>query len=148
MASEAGPGQSERPAEGEGEESLAKFTWEEIAEHRSAESLWVVVHDKVYDITKFMDEVLAQSIATIRSNILCVTLSANPYECHILASHMPLFAKLGWQVCTRPDCNVGYCCFAVILILSSSYLVSAAPRRRGGPPRTSRYFQCLWIFKP
>ena len=77
MASEAGPGQPERPAEGEEEESLAKFTWEEIAEHRSAESLWVVVHDKVYDITKFMDEVLAQSIATIRSNILCVTLSAN-----------------------------------------------------------------------
>ena len=58
MASEGGPGQPERPAEGEEEELLSKFTWEEIAEHRSAESLWVVVHDKVYDITKFMEEVL------------------------------------------------------------------------------------------
>ena len=33
------------------------FTWEEVAKHNTAESLWMVVHDKVYDVTPFMDEV-------------------------------------------------------------------------------------------
>ena len=82
MASEGGPGQPENPAKGEEEESLPKYTWEEIAEHRSAESLWVVVHDKVYDITKFMDEVLTHR-AALPSDIAC---------------YMLLFARLGWQL--------------------------------------------------
>ena len=52
--------------EGEGEEGeergsegggLKKYTWEEVANHRTAESLWIVIHDKVYDLTKFMEEV-------------------------------------------------------------------------------------------
>lgn len=41
---------------GEGSE-LRKISWEEVAEHNSSESLWLVVHDKVYDVTKFMEEV-------------------------------------------------------------------------------------------
>ena len=46
--------------EGAGKEPLPKYTWEEIAKHRNAKSLWVVVHDKVYDITRFMEEVRVQ----------------------------------------------------------------------------------------
>ena len=41
----------------DGETPLKKYSWEEIKEHQSPESLWVVVHDKVYDVTNFMDEV-------------------------------------------------------------------------------------------
>ena len=41
----------------DGETLLKKYSWEEIKSHQSPESLWVVVHDKVYDVTKFMDEV-------------------------------------------------------------------------------------------
>lgn len=40
---------------------LPKFSWEEVAKHNSAESLWLVVHDKVYDITSFTDEVKLKS---------------------------------------------------------------------------------------
>jgi cytochrome b involved in lipid metabolism len=36
---------------------LRKIEWEEILEHTTQESLWVVVHNKVYDVTKFMEEV-------------------------------------------------------------------------------------------
>lgn len=36
---------------------LPKYTWEEIAKHNSLESLWLVVDDSVYDITKFAEEV-------------------------------------------------------------------------------------------
>ena len=39
------------------QKELPKYTWEEVAKHRTAESLWVIIHDKVYDITKFMEEV-------------------------------------------------------------------------------------------
>ena len=34
---------------------VASFTWEEVAKHNSAESAWIYCHDKVYDITKWMD---------------------------------------------------------------------------------------------
>ena len=36
---------------------LPKYSWEEIAEHKTAQSLWVVIQDKVYDVTRFMEEV-------------------------------------------------------------------------------------------
>ena len=38
-------------------QTLPKYSWEEIAMHNTSESLWLVVHDKVYDVTKFMEEV-------------------------------------------------------------------------------------------
>ena len=41
---------------GEGSE-LRKISWDEVAEHNSSEALWLVVHDKVYDVTTFMEEV-------------------------------------------------------------------------------------------
>ena len=37
--------------------TLPKYSWEEVAKHNTSESLWLVVHDKVYDITEFMEEV-------------------------------------------------------------------------------------------
>ncbi|XP_065828127.1 cytochrome b5-like [Oscarella lobularis] len=32
------------------------FTYEEVKTHNSSESLWVIIHDKVYDVTKFKEE--------------------------------------------------------------------------------------------
>ena len=29
----------------------------EIKEHNNSKSIWIIVHDKVYDVTKFLDEV-------------------------------------------------------------------------------------------
>ena len=38
------------------------FKLTEVAEHNKSKgdnkSIWIVIHDKVYDVTKFMDEVL------------------------------------------------------------------------------------------
>ncbi|XP_042881660.1 cytochrome b5-like [Penaeus japonicus] len=36
--------------------SAKVFTLAEIAEHKSTDSCWIVIHDKVYDVTKFLDE--------------------------------------------------------------------------------------------
>ena len=36
---------------------LPTYSWEEVGKHNHAESLWIVVHDKVYDVTEFMGEV-------------------------------------------------------------------------------------------
>lgn len=32
------------------------FTLEEVAEHKSSDSCYIIIHDKVYDVTKFLDE--------------------------------------------------------------------------------------------
>merc|ERR1712119_88933 len=46
-------------SEGE-EKGLKTFSLEEVAEHTIAKgedkSIWTVVHDRVYDVTKFLDE--------------------------------------------------------------------------------------------
>lgn len=33
------------------------YTLETLKQHGSRESMWMLLHDKVYDVTKFMDEV-------------------------------------------------------------------------------------------
>jgi cytochrome b involved in lipid metabolism len=30
----------------------------ELQQHKSKQDLWLLIHDKVYDVTKFMEEVL------------------------------------------------------------------------------------------
>ncbi|KAH3901408.1 related to Cytochrome b5 [Saccharomycodes ludwigii] len=32
------------------------FTYKEIAEHNTADDLWIIINDKVYNCTKFIDE--------------------------------------------------------------------------------------------
>lgn len=36
---------------------LQQYSLAEVAEHNTLQSLWLVVHDKVYDVTSFMEEV-------------------------------------------------------------------------------------------
>ena len=38
------------------------FTIEQLKEHGSRESLWLLLHGKVYDVTKFLDEVSGRYI--------------------------------------------------------------------------------------
>lgn len=37
-------------------ESVKIFRKEEIAEHKNKNSCWIILHDKVYDVSKFLDE--------------------------------------------------------------------------------------------
>ena len=34
----------------------AEFTYQDVAEHNTSKDLYMVIHDKVYDVTKFVDE--------------------------------------------------------------------------------------------
>ncbi|PAA74884.1 hypothetical protein BOX15_Mlig002619g2 [Macrostomum lignano] len=36
--------------------SLRQISMQEIAAHKSSESCWLVINDKVYDVTKFLEE--------------------------------------------------------------------------------------------
>jgi len=37
-------------------EDLKKYSLKEVAEHKDKKSTWLVIHDKVYDVTKFLEE--------------------------------------------------------------------------------------------
>ena len=44
----------------DGQEASKRFSLKEVEHHNSKnedKSVWLVVHDKVYDISKFLDEV-------------------------------------------------------------------------------------------
>ena len=38
-------------------ESVKKITLEEVQKHNAAGSSWLVIHNRVFDVTKFLDEV-------------------------------------------------------------------------------------------
>ena len=42
---------------------MAIFTLAEVAQHKDPKDLWMVIHDKVYDVTKFLSEV--RDVATM-----------------------------------------------------------------------------------
>ncbi len=68
-----------------GESEEKTFSWEEVNEHNNSESLWLVVHDVVYDLTKFMEEVRACYPA------LVITIH---YLCSILEGKKCYWSKL------------------------------------------------------
>ena len=37
---------------------LKTFNWEEIKGHKDSKSSWVVIYDRIYDVTKFLEEVI------------------------------------------------------------------------------------------
>ena len=39
------------------EEQGKTYTLKEVKEHNTVKSLWLVIHNKVYDVTEFIDEV-------------------------------------------------------------------------------------------
>ena len=40
-----------------GDKGLKAVTLEELKGHKDASSLWLAIHDNVYDVTKFIEEV-------------------------------------------------------------------------------------------
>lgn len=38
-------------------EEIKTFTLTEVAEHNEKKSVWIIIHDCVYDVTPFLDEV-------------------------------------------------------------------------------------------
>lgn len=41
-----------------------RYTLEEVAQHNEKKSTWLVIHDLVYDVTKFLEEV-SQSASSV-----------------------------------------------------------------------------------
>lgn len=44
---------------------LKRYSLKEVAEHKTATSCWVIIHDKVYDVTPFFNEVSSQNTISI-----------------------------------------------------------------------------------
>lgn len=36
---------------------LTQYTLEQVAEHNTRQSPWLVIHDRIYDVQKFLEEV-------------------------------------------------------------------------------------------
>ena len=41
-------------------EETKYFTLEEVEKHNEKKSVWLLIHDSVYDVTKFLEEVCPQ----------------------------------------------------------------------------------------
>ena len=39
-----------------------QYSLKEVSEHKSKQSIWVVIHDKIYDVTKFIVKVFTQHL--------------------------------------------------------------------------------------
>lgn len=40
-------------------ESLPKFTRAEVSQHNNLKETWIIIHNNVYDVTNFLNEVLS-----------------------------------------------------------------------------------------
>ena len=57
------------------EAETKKYTLEEVKKHNQAGSSWLVIDNKVYDVTKFLDEVRQKFILIWTSGILVKSFS-------------------------------------------------------------------------
>lgn len=63
--------ESENKTEDHTEESPRKITMKEVSEHNKKNDCWIVIRDKVYEVTDFLDEVYA-SMAIQRSSFIAL----------------------------------------------------------------------------
>ena len=57
------------------------YTIEHLKEHGKRESLWMLLHDKVYDVTKFIDEVGCRTIASTLANCFLALIAIKKVQC-------------------------------------------------------------------
>ena len=57
MTEEQTPAEAEGQAEPQVNGGPRIYSLAEVNEHNTLESCWTVIHNKVYDVTKFLDEV-------------------------------------------------------------------------------------------
>lgn len=48
--------------------STKEYTLKQVAEHKAGSDVWMVIHDRVYDVTKFLDEVRQMRASLKTSN--------------------------------------------------------------------------------
>ena len=48
------------------------YTLDEVSQNNDGKSCWIVVHDKVYDVTKFLEEVRDRSLLFLDSSYFSV----------------------------------------------------------------------------
>ena len=56
----------------ESQSEVKVYRFEEVKEHKDVKSAWIVIHNKVYDVTKFLEEV--GSSFTFRQYQICLKL--------------------------------------------------------------------------
>lgn len=42
------------------------YRLEEVQKHNNSQSTWIIIHNRIYDVTKFLDEVGARVAGTLR----------------------------------------------------------------------------------
>lgn len=59
---------------------IKTYTLADVAKHASEKDLWMVIHDKVYDLTKFLDEHPGGDIMLVRANKRANERASEPTE--------------------------------------------------------------------
>lgn len=65
---ENGDGNGILPSEDTSESNVKYYTLEEIQAHNLSKDTWLIIHDKVYDITSFLEEVRPLSQIRLQNN--------------------------------------------------------------------------------
>jgi hypothetical protein len=47
------------------------YNAEEVRSHKDAKSTWITIHNKVYDVTKFLDEVSILATSLVKISASC-----------------------------------------------------------------------------
>lgn len=43
------------------------YRLDEVQKHNNSQSTWIIIHNRIYDVTKFLDEVGARAAGTLRA---------------------------------------------------------------------------------
>lgn len=54
------------------------YRLEEVQKHNNSQSTWIIIHNRIYDVTKFLDEVGAGVAGTLRAAPRAVPLAGSP----------------------------------------------------------------------
>ena len=60
---------------------LQQYSLAQVAEHNKPNDVWMVIHDKVYDVTKFLAEVILIRCFLLYCTLLSYAGSKTTYRC-------------------------------------------------------------------
>ena len=72
---------------------MEKYTLEEIAKHNTEESLWLIINEKVYDVTKFLEEHPGGPKALLKRGGKDATGAFNSIHNHVANKDLPAFME-------------------------------------------------------
>lgn len=91
------------------ESSEKTYSLAEVAKHNSNQSSWIIIHNEIYDVTKFLNEVSKSTYSKVMVRIHSFVLI--PSIEHRLSSSFCCAIILGYEVT-----NLNFSCFEIVVL--------------------------------